>query len=165
MAVSEVLHAPTLPSLYRRVCRRAGVPVPPAALDERFVLRSGAEPPDLLAKLLEEAFVDDEAAVPVWRAGDEPDYRGLGPGGLAVRAGFEAPCPDGLGRLADPGGGRTQAFAVERRDARGRPLGVTWVAVAEEEPPPTGEFRAVVLTLSAEEAMSPRPVAGPDCRS
>lgn len=148
MASPEVLHAPTLPRLYRRVCRYAGVPVPPApAPDELFVLRSGAEPPDLLAKLLEEAFVDDEAEVPVWRDGDVPDYHGLRPGGLAVQFGFEAPCPDGLGRLAVPGGGRTLVFAVERRDVDGRVLGVTWVAVPEDEPPPTGEFRAAVLRL------------------
>ena len=127
-----------------------------ATPDERFVLRSGAEPPDLLAKLLEEAFVDDEAEVPVWREGDAPDYRGLGPGGLAVRAGFESPCPDGLG------GTRTRAVAGRwrSRSSGGRPdgrlLGVTWVAVPEDEPPPTGEFRAAVLRLSAEEAASAR---------
>lgn len=163
MAVPEVLHAPTLPGLYRRVFRYAGVPVPPAAApDERYVLRSGAEPPDLLAKLLEEAFVDDEAKVPVWREGDAPDYHGLRPGGLAVKSGFETPWPDGLGRHADPGGGRALSFAVERRDADGRLLGVTWVAVPEDEPSPTVEFRAAVLRLNPEEAASARSVAVPD---
>jgi hypothetical protein len=54
------------------------------------------------------------------------------------------------------------AFAVERRDARGRLLGVTWVAVPEEEPPPTGEFRAEVLRVSAEDAASSRSVAASD---
>lgn len=156
MAVPEVLHAPTLPGLCRRVCRYAGVPVPPAISDERFVLRSDGEPPDLLAKLLEEAFVEDEAVVTVWRTGDAPDYSALKPGGLAVRSGFEVTFPDGVRRLAAQGGSRELMFAVERRDARGRLLGVTWVAVPEEEPPPTGEFRAAVLRSSAEEAASAR---------
>jgi hypothetical protein len=155
MAVPEVLHAPTLPSLCRRVCRHAGVPVPPAISDERFVLRSGSEPPDIFAKLLEEAFVEDEAAVPVWREGDEPDYRGLVPGGVAVRSGFDVPYPDGW-RYPGLGGGREMSFAVERRDAGGRLLGVTGVAVPEEEPPPTGEYRAAVLRSSAGEAASAR---------
>lgn len=156
MVVPELLHAPTLPSLYRRVCRFAGVPVPPAASDERFVLRSGAEPSDLLAKLLEEAFVEDEAEVTLWREADVPDYRRLGPGGLAVRPGFDAPWPVGLARHAVPGGARALTFAVERRDEGGRLLGVTWVAVPEEEPPPTGEYRAAVLRSSEGEAASAR---------
>ena len=102
MALPQLLHAPTLPGLYREVFRHAGVPVSPTPTpDERFVLRSGDEPPDLLAKLLEEAVVDDEAEVTVWWDGAEPDYQGLGPGGLAVRSGFETPLPSGLGRHAD----------------------------------------------------------------
>jgi hypothetical protein len=149
-----VLQDLRLPGLYRRVCRFAGIPLSPSAgRDERFVLRSGPEPPDILAKVLEEAVVEDEAEVVIWRPGEEPDYGALGSGGLAVRAGFDAPCPDpdGLCRAAAPGGGRVLVFAVERRDAGGRLAGVTWVAVPDEEPPPTAEFRAAVLRLDAGE--------------
>src|SRR5688572_20734555 len=53
MVVPEVLRDPTLSGLLRAVCRYAGIPVPPATTPGvRFVLRSGPEPPDLLAKLL-----------------------------------------------------------------------------------------------------------------
>ena len=90
----------------------------------------------------------------VWRAGDEPDYRQMRPGGLAVRSGFKGSCPDDLRLHADPSGGRTFSFAVERRGPDGRLLGMTWVAVSEDEPPPTASFRAAVLTLGAGEAAS-----------
>src|SRR5688572_827950 len=112
-----VLQDLRLPGLYRQICRYAGLPLSPSAGGvERFVLRSGPEPPDFLAKLLEEAIVEDEAEVVVWRTGDEPDYESLGPSGLAVREGFDTPCPDpdGLRRAAAPGGGRVSLFAVER---------------------------------------------------
>ena len=143
-----VLTDPRLPGLYRRVFHYAGVPVPPEpASDERFVVRTGPEPPDLFAKLLEEALVEDEAEVAVWRAGGAPDYHALGDGGLAVRPGFETACPDAdvLRRAVGPGG--AMLFAVERRDAGGRLLGVTWVAAPEGEPPPEARFRAAVLRL------------------
>jgi hypothetical protein len=150
-----VLEDLRLPGLFRRVCGYAGLPPSRSAGgDDRFVLRSGPEPPDFLAKVLEEAFVEDEAEVAVWRTGDEPDYGALGPGGLAVRPGFDAPCPDpdALRRAAAPGGGRVSLIAVERRDAGGRLVGVTWAAVPEGEPPPAAEFRAAVMRVDADES-------------
>ena len=55
----DVLEALRLPTLSRRICLHAGLPFWPApASAERFVLRSGAEPPEMLAALLEEAFVE-----------------------------------------------------------------------------------------------------------
>ena len=50
----------------------------------------------MLANLLEEAFVEDGAAIPVWRGGDRPDYGEIPDGGVAVRAGFESAVPPGL---------------------------------------------------------------------
>jgi hypothetical protein len=148
-AAPVLLEAMRLPELYRRVCRHAGLPPAPAAdTGERFVLRSGDEPPDLYGKLLEEAFVEDEAEVPVYRPDDPLDYRRLGPGHVAVRPGFDAPCPAvvaDLRRAVRPEGGRVMVFTVERRDTEGRLLGVTWAAVPEEEPAPRAEFRAAVL--------------------
>jgi hypothetical protein len=146
------MEALRLPRLCRQVCARAGLPLPPApAAGERFVLRCGAEPPGLFAELLEEAFVEDEAEVVLWPEHGAPDYRSLPPGHVAVRAGFDSPCPAAgeLRRAASPGGGRVLLFAVERRDAAGRLLGVTWAGVPEEEPPPQAPFRAAVLRVGA----------------
>jgi hypothetical protein len=104
------------------------------------VLRSGSEPPNLFAKLLEEAFVEDEAEVPLYG----PEGRPSEPGRVVVQAGFNSPYPDveSLRQAVRPGGGPVQLFAVERRDAGGRLLGVTWAAVPEEEPPPQKPYSA-----------------------
>src|SRR5438270_2245145 len=94
-ATPQILEALRLPELYRLVCRHAGVPLSPipAGCATRFVVRCGAEPPVLLAGLLEEAFLEDEAEVSIWPADTPPDYHALPPGHLAVRQGFEGACP------------------------------------------------------------------------
>jgi hypothetical protein len=145
---SRIFEALTLPALYRQVCEAAGLPVRSSpGTDERFVVRSGAEGPDLFAKLLEEAFIEDEAEVRVWRQGDLPDYPGLGAGGLAVCTGFPGPWPTDTD-FPPAGTGGLLVFAIERRDGGGRLLGVTWAAVPENEPSPTEGFRATVLVQS-----------------
>jgi hypothetical protein len=143
----EVLEALRLPELCRRVCLHAGLAFPPASTSsERFVLRTGAEPSGLFAKLLEEAFLEDEAEVLVWSADDRPDFQALPPGHVAVRPGFDAPCPvaEELRRAVRPDGGRVILFAVELRDGQGRLLALTWAAIPEEEPPSKEGFRAAV---------------------
>jgi hypothetical protein len=99
----DVLQAPRLPALYREVFRYAGLPLAPeSAPAERFVLRCGEQPPGLFAALLEEAFLEDEAEVVVWDAGDPPDFPRLPPGQLQA-----APVhvgPDGLAGWPDPAG-------------------------------------------------------------
>ena len=143
----QVLEALRLPELYREICLYAGIPLPPApASTERHVFRSGAEPPDFFAKLLEEAFVEDEAEVVVSRATDPLDLH-QGPGHIVVRAGFASPCPapEELCQALRPGGGPVLFFAIERRSEAGQLLGVTWAAVPEEEPPPQARFRAAVI--------------------
>jgi hypothetical protein len=143
-----VLEAPRLPALCRLVCRYAGIPASfPPGSEEWFVLRSGGEPPDFFAKLLEEAVLDDEAEAEVYRSPGAPDGRLPGPGQVTVQSGFVSPCPvdEQLRRAVRADGGRMLVFAVERRDAGGRLLGVTWVGLPEEEPPPEAPFRAAVV--------------------
>jgi hypothetical protein len=145
----HVLQALRLAELYRKVCAHAGlaVPPPPGDADARFVVRCGSEPPALFAALLEEALVEDEAEVLLWPAGASPGYGALPAGHVAVRPGFDAPCPvaEELRRALGPAGGQLLLFAVERRDGGGRLLGRTWAAVPEDEPGPRSDFRAAVL--------------------
>jgi hypothetical protein len=144
-AAPEILEALRLPELYRAVCVYAGVPMPPAtAAGECFILRCGAEPPELFAELLEEAFVEDEAEVAVRRPDEPLDCDRLGVTPVAVEPGFAAPCPcaDELRRAV--GGGPVLLFAIERQGAAGRLLGRTWAAVPEEEPPQDTPFRAAL---------------------
>jgi len=144
----DVLEALRLPELYRKICLYAGIPLSPApTAAERYVFRSGAELPDFFAKLLEEAFVEDEAEVVVCRATGPPDFHQFGTGHIIVLPGFDSPCPvaEELRRAVWPGGGPVLLFAIERRDGDGRLLGVTWAAVPEEEPAPETPFRAAVL--------------------
>ena len=143
----RVLEALRLPELYREICRYAGIPMPSAAVPpERFVIRSGSELPELYAKLLEEAFAEDEAEIAV-DAPDAPvDLGRLGPGAVMIRPGFDGICADAeaLRQAVRPAGGPALIFAVERRAGDGRLLGLTWAAVPEEEPPPQAPFRAAV---------------------
>jgi hypothetical protein len=135
----DLLEAARLPTLYRQIFLYAGLRPPPGPPSgERFVLRCGDQPPGLFAALLEEAFVDDEAEVFC-----QPDDA---PGQVVVRPGLPSPCPaaEGLKCAAGAGGAPLLVFAVERRDAGGRLLGVTWAAVPEGEPDPPAPLRAAV---------------------
>jgi len=149
----HVLEALRLPDLYRQVCRYAGVPLPPApAAEDRFILRTGAEPPGLFARLLEEAFAEGGTEFLV-RMGDDPSD-GCPPaaGQILVCPGFASACPaEELKQAARQGGEPLLLFAVERRNAECRLLDVTWAAVPEEEPPPEVGFRAAVLRCEGAE--------------
>jgi hypothetical protein len=145
--VPHILEALRLPELYREICVYAGIPLPSGAVPpERFVIRSGPESPELFAKLLEEAFAEDEAEIAIDTPDAPADLERLGPGAVVIRPGFDAPCPDGaaLRPAVRPAGGPALVFAVERRDAHGRLLGLIWAAVPEEEPDPQAPFRAAV---------------------
>ncbi len=147
-ATPTALEALRLPELYREICRFAGVPLPsPQVPPDRFVLRTGAEPPELFAKLLEDAFAEDEAEIAVDSAEGPIDLERLGPGAVVIRPGFDQPCPytEALRQTVRPQGGPALLFAVERRDGQGRLLGLTWAVVPEEEPPPQAPFRAAVI--------------------
>jgi hypothetical protein len=172
-----VLTDPRIPGLYRKVWAFAGIPAPPSpATAERFVVRAGAERPELFAELLEEALVEDAAEVTVWQDGAVADYAALGDGGLAVQAGAGMSCPFEPELRAAVSPGRALLFAVEQRDATGRLLGVTWAAVPEREPPPTAALKAAVMrvdaggfgtaTLASDEVFHSRfdsPPTGPGC--
>jgi hypothetical protein len=149
------LDASRLPELYRKVCAHAGIPLPPTpATAERFVVRCGGEPPELFPELLEEAFAEDAGEVPVC-LGVGPTSQGGTPAHVAIRPGFPSDCPsaDEL-RAAVVPPGPALLFAIERRDAEDRLLGVTWAATPEEEPPPECPFRAAVLRQDLDEAVS-----------
>ena len=144
----DLLEAARLPELIRAVCLCAGLPAVPATdPDECFVVRCGAEPPEFMAALLGEALAEDGAEVTAWPPGAAPDCPSLPPGGVAVLPGFGSPCPapEALTMSVRPDGGRALLFAVERRDAAGGLLGVTWAALPEGEPAPKAIFRAAVL--------------------
>jgi hypothetical protein len=142
----EVLKAQRLPALVRAVCRYAGVPQAPAASPDRFVLRCGAEPPGLFARMLEEASAEDAAEVEVQQPDEPLDLRPRSLGQVVVVPGFAFPCSadQSLRNAVRPSGG-VLLFAVERHDAEGRLRGVTWAALPEQEPPAQEPFRAAVL--------------------
>jgi len=140
----DVLEASRLQTLCRGVCLYAGLPLPPAtAPGERFIVRSGEEPPDFLVRLLTEAFVEDDVEVQAWSSDD--DLAAPGGAKVTVRPGFDMACPvSGELHRAVGASGPVLLFAVERVDESGRLLGVTWAAVPDEEPSPQGQFRAAV---------------------
>ena len=146
----DILEAVRLPALCRGVCLYAGLPLPPATSSERFVARSGDEPPELLVRLLKEGLVEDGVEVRTGIPGTDI----MGPSRITVESGFGAPCPNAeeLHRAVEGRGGPVLVFAVERRDEGGRLLGVTWAAVPEEEPPPQERFRAAVQSYDMDTA-------------
>jgi hypothetical protein len=144
-----VLTALRLPELCRQVCAHAGIPVRCGhATADRFVVWSHAEDPALLTKLLEDAFAEDEAEFRVFRRGEGLPFHELRPGEVVVKEGCESPCPEGPRlRQAVRGGrsGEAVFFAVERRDAVGAALGITWAALAGEPAEPERPLQAAVL--------------------
>jgi len=142
----DVLEATRLETLCRGVCLYAGLPLPPAtAPGQRFIVRSGQEPPDFMVRLLTEAFVEDGIEVQDWSSTNDVDLASPLPAKVIVRAGFDQACPVGDELCRAVGAiGHVLLFAVERVDESGRMLGVTWAAVPEEEPSPQGRFRSAV---------------------
>lgn len=149
----QVLSALRLPELLRDTLRFAGVAVSGGQLPtELCVIRSGVETPDIFAKLLEEAFLEDEAEVLVFQETDAVVYSDLLPGHFLVRPGFDFPCPvvEELRDPLDPAQGRVLVFGIERRDLKGHLLQITWAAMAEDEPPPEAGFRMAVIRQDCE---------------
>jgi hypothetical protein len=155
---TEVLAAARLPELCRQACAYAGLPTrgtcPPGV---RFVIQSGQEPAELVAKLLEEALAEEapEMALP----GDDLDPAPAGQ--VLVREGFDRPCPIGrdLEHLLRPG--RPLTFAVEQLDPDGRLLSRTWVVLSEELPVPEVPLTAAVARETFSCDSDDPPEAGP----
>jgi hypothetical protein len=129
----EVLRAGRIADLCRQVWAYAGLPARNAAhTADRFVIRSGPEPAEWLAKLFQEAFTEDAPGVVPYEEGGDP--HGVPHDRVLVREGFDAPCPIGreLEEVASPG--QPVTFAVEHHGRGGRLLDRTWVVLSEELP-------------------------------
>jgi hypothetical protein len=131
----EILTASRLPDLYRLVCDRAGIPATfGQKISDRFVVRCGAEPPGLIAKLLQEALPEDAPEIPVFPLTQPFEPRDLGPGEIVVREGYALPPPIPQELWQNIRVGRNLIFAIERHGEAGRLLSVVWAAVSEEPP-------------------------------
>lgn len=140
----EVLTAPRLSDLCRRVCERAGLPTRGEATADRFILRSGPEPPELLGKLLEEGLAADGSAMLTFRQDEEVDTAALAPGQIVVQEGYRVPGPLPLDLWQSVRGGRVLLFAVERRTAAGALVSVLWAALSDEPVSQEAPLKAVV---------------------
>src|SRR5689334_17352765 len=90
----DVLEAARLPALCRGVCLYAGLSLPPATSWNRFVVRSGAEPPELLARLMAEGLSADGIEVQVGTVGDPADRLTASLGRVVVCPGQAQHPPD-----------------------------------------------------------------------
>ena len=143
----DLLEATRLPALCRGVCLYAGLPLPPAHPSaKRFIVRTGKEPPKLLARLLEEGLLDDGIEIRTFPNADEVDTSIGEQGQIIIRPGYSAPCPDpeAFRRLVAAKDESMLLFCVEEHDETGRPLSLTWAAIPEEEPEGQGSLRAAV---------------------
>lgn len=147
----EMLKAYRLSDLYRMVSERAGLPTSGQATRDRFVVRCGAEPPALLAKLLQEALPAETPEIHIFSAVEPFNVRKLAPGQVVVREGFDFPAPIPQELWANVRVGRVLIFAVEHYDAQGILHSVVWAAVSEEPPCAEDPLRAAV----AREVLSP----------
>jgi hypothetical protein len=141
----EVLTAARLSDLCRLVVERAGIPISAGeATADRFVVRSGPEPPELLAKLLQEGLAEDAPEIPTLLADQEVDPGALAPGEVVVQQGYRAPGPIPLDLWQSVRGGRVLLFAVERRGPKGELVSVLWAALSDEPPDQEAPLKAVL---------------------
>jgi hypothetical protein len=140
----EALTAARLSDLCRLVLVRAGIPGDGAPTEERFIVRSGPEPPELLAKLLEEALAEEAPEIPTFLADETVDAAALAPGEVVVQQGYRVPGPIPLDLWQSVRGGRVLLFAVERRGKSGAVRSVLWAALSDEPPDGEAPLKAVV---------------------
>jgi hypothetical protein len=140
----EALTAARLPDLCRLVAERAGIPLSGETTAERFIVRSGPEPPELLAKLLQEGLPEDAPEIPTFLEEEMLDPAALSPGAVVVQQGYRVPGPIPLDLWLSARGGRVVLFAVERRDAAGKVVSVLWAALSDEPPDQEAPLKAVV---------------------
>jgi hypothetical protein len=141
----EALTAARLADLCRQVVERAGIPTSAReATGDRFVVRSGPEPPELLAKLLQEGLAEDAPEIPTLLVDQDLDLQTLAPGAVVVQQGYRVPGPIPLDLWQSVRGGRVLLFAVERRDPKGALVSVLWAALSDEPPDQEAPLKAVV---------------------
>ena len=140
----EALTAARLSDLCRLVLERAGMPVITGQTADKFVVRSGPEPPELLAKLLQEGLAEGAPEIPTVLADEEVNLATRAPGEVVVQQGYRAPGPIPLDLWQSVRGGRVLLFAIERRDAKGRLVSALWAALADEPPDQEAPLKAVV---------------------
>jgi hypothetical protein len=140
----EALTAARLSDLCRLVLQRAGISPAAAAAGDRFIVRSGPEPPELLAKLLQEGLADEAPEIATFDEDAEVAAAALAPGEVVVQQGYRVPGPIPLDLWQSVRGGRVLLLAVERRSARGAVQGVLWAALSDEPPDQEAPLKAVV---------------------
>jgi hypothetical protein len=160
---TEVLVAARLSELCRQACAYAGLPTRGACLSgDRFVVRSGGEPAELVVKLLQEALAEEAPEIAPLAKDVDPATQP--PGQVIVREGFDSPCPIARDLEQVLGPGRPLAFAVEQHDPSGRLLSLTWVVLSEELPLPEVPLTAAVAretySCGSNSCDGPRPADG-----
>jgi hypothetical protein len=140
----EVLTAARLSDLCRLVAERAGIPLTGETTADRFIVRSGPEPPELLAKLLQEGLAEDAPEIPTLLEEESLDLAAVAPGEVAVQQGYRVPGPIPLDLWQAVRGGRVLLFAVERHDPAGKVVSVLWAALSDEPPDQEAPLKAVV---------------------
>jgi hypothetical protein len=141
----EALTAPRLSDLCQLVMEFAGIPTSTEFMTEdRFVVRSGPEPAELLAKLLQEGTAEGAPEFPTYRADEPVATSKLAPGETVVQEGYRVPGPIPVDLWQSVRGGRVLLFAVERHAPDGAIVSVLWVALSDEPPTPEDPLKAVV---------------------
>src|SRR5262249_1188985 len=131
----------------RLVVERAGIPSGGETTADRFVVRTGPEPPELLAKLLQEGLDEGAPEIPTFLEERPLDPSTPDPGEAVVQPGAPVPGPSPLDRVPlgqSVRGGRVLLFAVERWDPAGKVLSVLWAALSDEPPDQEAPLKAVV---------------------
>jgi hypothetical protein len=140
---TEVLVAARLSELCRQACAYAGLPTRGTSPSgDRFVVRSGPEPAELVVKLLQEALAEEAPEIASLAGDVDPGTQPAGQ--VTVREGFDSPCPIARDLEQVLGPGRPLTFAVEQHDPAGRLLSRTWVVLSEELPLPEVPLTAAV---------------------
>ncbi|MCI0457919.1 MAG: cytochrome P450 [Gemmataceae bacterium] len=141
----QALTAARLSDLCRVVLEFASVPTSTEQTTaDRFVVRSGPEPPELLAKLLQEGTAEDAPEFPTYSADEEIDAAVLAPGETVVQEGYRVPGPIPADLWQSVRGGRVLLFAIERHAPDGAIVSVLWVALSDEPPTQEAPLKGVV---------------------